>query len=44
LTDREQRKALKTLATQQSKSQATTLGDLLASKLAEKAQGEEESE
>jgi len=44
LTDREQRKALKTLATQQSKSQATTLGDLLASKLAEKAQSEEESE
>jgi ribosomal protein S1 len=37
LTDREQRDALKKLATQQSQKQTTTLGDLLAEKLAEKA-------
>ena len=41
LTDREQRDALKKLATQQAQKQTTTLGDLLAGKLAEKA---EESE
>jgi len=40
LTDREQRQALKKLATQQSESQTTTFGDLLASKLAEKAESE----
>jgi ribosomal protein S1 len=44
LTDREQRKALKKLAVQQSQSQTTTLGDLLASKLAEKAQSDGEGE
>jgi small subunit ribosomal protein S1 len=44
LTDREQRQALKKLATQQSQTQTTTLGDLLQSKLAEKAQSESESE
>ncbi|MFQ5418411.1 MAG: S1 RNA-binding domain-containing protein, partial [Myxococcota bacterium] len=44
LTDKEQRVAIKKLATQQSQSQATTLGDLLASKLAEKAQEEEGDE
>jgi small subunit ribosomal protein S1 len=38
LSDREQRKALKKLAAQQSQSQTTTLGDLLAEKLAEKAE------
>jgi small subunit ribosomal protein S1 len=37
LTDREQREALKKLAAQQSSRQATTLGDLLAEKLARKA-------
>jgi small subunit ribosomal protein S1 len=37
LTDREQRDALKKLATQQAQSQTTTFGDLLAEKLAEKA-------
>jgi small subunit ribosomal protein S1 len=37
LTDREQRDALKKLAAQQSQKQTTTLGDLLAEKLAEKA-------
>ncbi len=42
LTDREQRDALKKLATQQSQKQTTTLGDLLAEKLAEKADGSEE--
>ena len=42
LTDREQREALKKHSAQQSHSQATTLGDLLASKLAEKSQGEGE--
>jgi len=40
LTDKEQREALKGLAKQQSTSQATTLGDLLAGKLAEKGEGE----
>jgi small subunit ribosomal protein S1 len=39
LTDREQRDALKKLAAQQSARQATTLGDLLAEKLARKAEG-----
>jgi small subunit ribosomal protein S1 len=38
LTDREQREALKKLATQQSQKQTTTLGDLLAEKLAQKAE------
>jgi predicted RNA-binding protein with RPS1 domain len=42
LTDREQRDALKKLAAQQSQKQTTTLGDLLAEKLAEKADGSEE--
>ena len=36
LTDREQREALKKVATQQSQSQTMTLGDLLAEKLAKK--------
>ncbi|MBW2668047.1 MAG: 30S ribosomal protein S1, partial [Deltaproteobacteria bacterium] len=44
LTDREQRQALKKLASQQSATQTTTLGDLLASKLAEKAEGGAENE
>ncbi len=44
LTDREQRQTLKKLASQQSATQTTTLGDLLASKLAEKAEGEPENE
>jgi small subunit ribosomal protein S1 len=38
LSDREQREALKKLSVQQSQSQTTTLGDLLAEKLAEKAE------
>jgi small subunit ribosomal protein S1 len=38
LTDREQRESLKKLAAQQSARQATTLGDLLAEKLARKAE------
>jgi small subunit ribosomal protein S1 len=38
LTDREQRDALTKLAAQQAQSQTTTLGDLLAEKLAEKAE------
>ena len=42
LTDREQRDALKKLAAQQSQKQTTTLGDLLAEKLAEKADESEE--
>ena len=42
LTDREQREALKKVAAQQSAKQTTTLGDLLAEKLAEKAEGEDE--
>ena len=42
LTDKEQRAELKKLAAQQAASQTTTLGDLLAEKLAEKAGGEEE--
>jgi small subunit ribosomal protein S1 len=41
LTDKEQREALKRLAAQQSQSQTTTLGDLLAEKLARKAEEEE---
>jgi len=40
LTDREQRDALKKLAAQQSARQATTLGDLLAEKLARKSGSE----
>jgi small subunit ribosomal protein S1 len=44
LTDREQRDALKKLAAQQSARQATTLGDLLAEKLARKAEGSSGSE
>ena len=44
LTDRDQRQTLKKLASQQSATQTTTLGDLLASKLAEKAEGEAENE
>jgi small subunit ribosomal protein S1 len=40
LTDKEQREALKRLAAQQSHSQTTTLGDLLAEKLARKAEEE----
>jgi small subunit ribosomal protein S1 len=42
LTDKEQRDALKKLAVQQATSQTTTLGDLLAEKLAKKAEDEEE--
>ncbi len=42
LTDREQREALKKLATQQSQNQTTTLGDLLAEKLTQKAEGTDE--
>jgi small subunit ribosomal protein S1 len=38
LSDREQREALKKLTVQQSTSQTTTLGDLLAEKLAQKAE------
>jgi len=37
LTDKEQRDALKKVAAQQAASQTTTLGDLLAEKLAQKA-------
>ncbi len=44
LTDREQRQTLKKMASQQSATQTTTLGDLLASKLAEQAEGEPENE
>ena len=44
LTDREQRDALKKLAAQQSQKQTTTLGDLLAGKLAEKADEADEAE
>ena len=42
MTDREQREALKKLATQQSQKQTTTLGDLLAEKLAQKAEETDE--
>jgi predicted RNA-binding protein with RPS1 domain len=38
MTDKEQRDALKRIAVQQSQSQATTLGDLLAEKLARKSE------
>ena len=41
LTDREQREALKRVALQQATSQTTTLGDLLAGKLAQKGEGDE---
>jgi small subunit ribosomal protein S1 len=44
LTDREQRETLKKMAAQQSARQATTLGDLLAEKLARKAEGNSGSE
>ena len=40
LTDKEQRDSLKRVAKQQSASQTATLGDLLAEKLAQKAEGE----
>jgi small subunit ribosomal protein S1 len=42
LTDKEQREALKKVAAQQAASQTTTLGDLLAEKLAQKADGGDE--
>ena len=42
LTDREQRDALKKLAAQQASSQTTTLGDLIAGKLARKAGASED--
>jgi small subunit ribosomal protein S1 len=42
LTDREQRDALKKLATQQAQKQTTTLGDLLAGKLAGKFEESDE--
>ena len=41
LTDKEQRVSLKKLAAQQATSQTTTLGDLLAEKLAQKVEDEE---
>ncbi len=41
LTDREQRETLKRVAQQQATSQTTTLGDLLAGKLAQKDEGDE---
>ncbi|MEM7413582.1 MAG: 30S ribosomal protein S1 [Myxococcota bacterium] len=41
LTDKEQRESLKKLAAQQSATQTTTLGDLLAEKLAQKTDGTE---
>jgi small subunit ribosomal protein S1 len=41
LSDREQREALKRVAQQQAASQTTTLGDLLAGKLAQKGEGDE---
>jgi small subunit ribosomal protein S1 len=41
LTDREQRETLKRVAQQQAASQTTTLGDLLAGKLAQKDEGDE---
>ena len=44
LTDREQRDSLKKLAKQQATSQTTTLGDLLADKMATKAEGQEGGE
>ena len=44
LTDREQRDSLKKLAKQQATSQTTTLGDLLAEKMATKAEGQEGEE
>ena len=44
LTDKEQRESLKKLAAQQSASQTTTLGDLLAEKLAAKAEDGESDE
>jgi len=44
LTDREQRNSLKKLAKQQATSQTTTLGDLLAEKMATKAEGQEGEE
>ncbi|HXV37612.1 MAG TPA: 30S ribosomal protein S1, partial [Myxococcota bacterium] len=42
LTDREQREALKKLAAQQAQKQTTTLGDLLAGKLASRAERDDE--
>jgi ribosomal protein S1 len=44
LTDKEQRDALKKIAVQQSQTQTTTLGDLLAEKLAQQTDGEESQE
>jgi len=44
LTDREQRDSLKKLAKQQATNQTTTLGDLLAEKMATKAEGQEGEE
>jgi small subunit ribosomal protein S1 len=41
VNDKEERKALQDLAAQQSQSQTTTLGDLLAEKLAQKAEDDE---
>jgi small subunit ribosomal protein S1 len=41
LTDREQRETLKRVAQQQAASQTTTLGDLLAGRLAQKGEGDE---
>jgi small subunit ribosomal protein S1 len=41
VTDKAERKALEDLAAQQSQSQTTTLGDLLAEKLAQKAEDDE---
>jgi small subunit ribosomal protein S1 len=41
VNDKAERKALQELAAQQSQSQTTTLGDLLAEKLAQKAESEE---
>jgi small subunit ribosomal protein S1 len=41
LTDREQRKTLEKIAQQQASSQTTTLGDLLANKLAQKSEEDE---
>ena len=43
ISDKEQREELKKMAEQQSKSQATTFGDLLTEKLAKKAEEGEES-
>ena len=44
LTDKEQRESLKRIAKQQAQSQTTTLGDLLKEKLAERADGDAETQ